>query len=93
MHTIYFAEVEPQYLQHTDTEGLFYANDKYYWFKVEIEEDFVRIYDTCNRMIPVDMENLSTFVEAINAADFIMQKQQILLKALEDFNTAASYIP
>jgi hypothetical protein len=93
MHTIYFAEVEPQYLEHANANGLFYSNDKYYWFKVEIEEDFIRIYDTCNRMIPVDMENISTFVEAINAADFILQKQQLLLKALEDFNTSASYIP
>lgn len=66
--TYLFGRVSPEYLEiDTDAEGLFQYEEKFYYFKITVDEDeVVRIYDTCDRMVPIGFENLCEIRDTLN---------------------------
>ena len=67
---IYFSKASSGDMDFFGTEGMFRVGDEYYYNGVEfgtnpggMEE--VRIFDTCNRSIPVSLETIPQLVEAL----------------------------
>ena len=58
------AKASKEQLTFGDTEGLF-TNDhiNFYNYSVDLEEDCIRITDSCNRMLPIDYNEVSTFAK------------------------------
>lgn len=62
-----------------DIDTLFKCNDKYYYYKFEVDEDGFRLMDTVGRMVPMDFsaaQDLGMAVFGVNQ----------YLKAMEDSN-------
>lgn len=69
----YFGAITDDELNYVDDrESLFYKNDKAFWFKLVAEEDQVVIYDTCNRHMPINYENIKEFQHLVNAVGSII---------------------
>ena len=89
----YFGLVEVE--DHVELEELFQQGDKYYYFKMVVEDEQFAVYDTCNRMMPFDrtqvkamnmaMFGVTQFYNALNEADAIFEKRMHEASALMDF--------
>ena len=85
-------DTDQEYMQ---LEDLFQHGDKYYYFKMVVEDDMFAIYDTCNRMMPFDrtqvkamnmaMFGVTQFYNALNEADAVFEKRMNETSALMDF--------
>lgn len=65
MKTYYFAEVNPEDFELTDKDELFFNNGRYYWMALTLEEDQVLIRDTCDRHMPIGLDQIHKFSELI----------------------------
>lgn len=65
---IFFGEAQPAQYEDVSGESLFRDNitgQHYYYLLDQDEEGCIRIYDTCNRMVPFDAEQLEALAEAV----------------------------
>lgn len=94
----YFGEVPEQDVDNFGAQGLYYNEDKFYYFCVEfgtnpggLEE--VSIRDTCGRMVPVAMEFVgeltAILVECNNIASEIQSGKYLADSMLDDEATAS----
>lgn len=58
---IYFAQARDD----EPIEDLFEYKGKYYYYKLEIQDDQFVIWDTCNRHVPFDFESASALHQAV----------------------------
>lgn len=89
----YFGLVEVE--DHVELEELFQQGDKYYYFKMVVEDEQFAVYDTCNRMMPFDrtqvkamnmaMFGVTQFYNALDEADAVFEKRMHEASALMDF--------
>lgn len=94
---IYWSEANREDVLDFGDEEMFRVGDTYYYNAVEhgtnpggIEE--VRIYDTCNRSIPVSIENIPELVEALNHCYNNYQQLQRMARLDEALNTNAKFV-
>ena len=65
---IFFSEAHPAQYEDVSADSLFRDNttgQHYYYMLDQDEEGCIRIYDTCNRMVPFDIEQLEALAEAV----------------------------
>jgi hypothetical protein len=66
MKTFYFAEVNPEDFDYTDKETVFCHEGRYYWHRLLLEEDQIVIEDTCDRHMPLCLEQIQKFSHIIS---------------------------
>jgi len=81
--------------EYMELDELFKQGDKYYYFKMVVEDDMFAIHDTCKRIMPFDRSQLesmnmamfgvSRFYGALKAADQVFEKHMHETSALMDF--------
>lgn len=57
----YFGKINIHQYPDIDFDECFFHNGNYYWYKLEIEDDQFKVYDTCDRMVPFDFESADEF--------------------------------
>jgi hypothetical protein len=60
----YFGAVDLEVFDSVDPLELFEHNNKYYWYKLELNEEGFNLLDTCGRMVPFDRDAANSFVSA-----------------------------
>jgi len=90
----YFGVVDTEQ-DHIEPEECFQQGDKYYYFKMVVEDEQFAVYDTCKRMMPFDrtqvkalnlaMFGVTQFYNALEEADTVFEKRMNETSALMDF--------
>ena len=85
-------DVDQEYME---LDELFQQGDKYYYFKMVVEDEQFAVYDTCKRMMPFDrtqvnamnmaMFGVTRFYGALTEADTVFEKRMNETSALMDF--------
>lgn len=81
MQEFYFGKVDltefdPKDL---DKETLFKNGDDYYWYKMDITEDGITFYDTCDRAIPISKDHL----RELEIAVYVAREYDLAIRAAE----------
>lgn len=74
---IFFGEADPEQYPGINTDELFRDPDtrQYYFYMMESDEEgCVRIFDTCNRMVPFDI----TQIESLSEAVYVLQEIELM---------------
>jgi hypothetical protein len=90
----YFGVVDTDQ-EYMELEDLFQQGDKYYYFKMVVEDEMFAIHDTCNRIMPFDRSQIDAmnmamfgttrFYNALKEADQVFEKRMNETSALMDF--------
>lgn len=85
-------DVDQEYME---LDELFKQGDKYYYFKMVVEDEMFAVHDTCNRIMPFDRTQLESmnmamfgvtrFYGALKEADAVFEKRMNETSALMDF--------
>lgn len=84
---IFFAEADPEEYTHLETDSMFQDPDtgNFYFYMMDTDEDgCIRIFDTCDRMIPFDVEQLGALCEATYALQEIVNMRATVEERLAD---------
>lgn len=75
---LYFGKADAN-TSEEDKRDLFYHNGNYFYFLLEVEEDDpedIVIRDTCNRSIPLPVEDINNLVRALSyTSDYLRTKK------------------
>lgn len=63
--TIFFGQVSLEDLEYTDPVGLFRDGNKFFWYKLVLEEDQAVLWDTCDRHFPVSYDHINALETVI----------------------------
>ena len=66
--TIFFGEIHAKDMEYTDLSTVFRKENKFYWYKIVLEEDQVVFWDTCDRHFPVAYEHINMLDAVVNFA-------------------------
>lgn len=84
---IFFAEVDPEQYTHFETDSMFQDPEtgNFYFYMMETDEDgCVRLHDTCNRMVPFDLEQVEALCEATYALQEIISLRQNIEERIQE---------
>lgn len=83
--TIYFGAYTQDEIDEMGLTDAFEFEGKFYEFKMEIylEDGFLRLYDSCDRMIPLDMVHYGQATKALELASGL-QRLETLREQLEE---------
>lgn len=96
---IFFSEVQPAQYPQIDAKDLFRdpVTSNFYFYMLETDnEGTVRLHDTCGRMVPFDIESLTSFSEAVyclteienmkaSVAEEIAEQMEQLINSTHDY--------
>lgn len=80
---IFFGEAHPAQYEDVSAESLFrdpVTGQHYYYMLDQDEEGCVRLYDTCNRMVPFDIEQVDSLAEAV----YILREVKYIREEVQD---------
>jgi hypothetical protein len=84
---IFFAEADPEQYTHSETDEMFEDPNtgSHYFYMIDTDEDnCVRIWDTCGRMIPFDVEQLESLCEATYALQELVNLRATVEERVRD---------
>ena len=76
MMNVFFGKINLEEYQNLEREGLFFHNENYYWYKIEVTEDQAVLYDTCNRKVPIGPDGALQFGTAASAVSMFYRAKQ-----------------
>ncbi len=66
---ILFGKLSQEQVEVLGVEGAFEHDGSLYEFNLELSEEQISLWDSCNRMVPIGVEDWRAFVRAVIIAD------------------------